>query len=364
MLELWGEPTAKLMCDEPDTQIIRHILRAYDLGELRRACRHGGTAARTWKLETSLGIWLVRTRGVRTSSQETLRFDHGLRRHLVQGGVPSAAPVAARDGRTFTRAGGKTCEVYPFIKGRQIDRASASVVANAARALAQFHQVGATYPQAKTALPLAQYATVGLDQPSERMEDPELLALIYEGLASDPEARDFEEALRVCRRWLERLCTEFDRPKYDALPHVLTHGDYTLANLLFDDADRVVGIFDFDWARWGPRVRDVADGIHFIAAHRRTPLRAGDIWSLTEAAQFSCQRCLRWLCAYREIAPLSGTEIEAIPLAFAARWLSVRVEGMAKVAPEERLRFCFREVTTPLQWIEEHWPRVCLSLGL
>jgi len=345
-------------------QVIQRILRAYDLGELRNVRRHTGTAGRTWKLETSAGIWLVRTRGVRTSSEQALSFDHGLRRHLVQHGIPTAAPVLARDRQSFVHLGGSTYEVYPFVSGQPVEQASAEALAHAARALARFHQVAATYDQARTAPPLAQYATIGMDQPSDRMEDPELLNLIYERLAADPRTRDFEDAIQVCRRWLQRLRTEFDQPTYDALPHTVTHGDYTLANLLFDDEDRVVGIFDLDWARWGPRVRDLADGMYFIGSLRQTALRPGDIWSLTEAAQFELQRCLTWLRAYDEVAALSPAEIEAVPLAFAARWLSVRVEGMAKVAPQERLRFCFRDITKPLQWLEAHWAELCMTLGI
>jgi len=346
------------MRDEGDTQVIRHVLAAYDLGELHRFRRHGGTAAGNWKVETACGTWLVRTRGARTSSDEALAFDHGLRRHLVQHGIPSAAPVTARDGCTFTRLGGKTYELYPFIGGRQLERASAEMVASAARALAQFHQVAARYPRARHAPSLAQYATIGLNRSSNRMEDPELLAAIYDRLSSP----EFEEAQGLCRRWLERLCTQFDRQTYEALPKTLTHGDYTLANLLFDDAEQVVGIFDLDWARWAPRVRDLADGMYFIGAVRKTPLRPDDIWSLTEAAQFDLPRCVTWLNACQETAPLLDAEMAMIPLAFAARWLSVRVEGMAKVAPKERLRFCFREIAGPLEWLERNWQQVCLAV--
>ncbi len=352
------------MSGEANGEVIQHILRAYDLGELRNVRQHGGTAGKTWRLETSSGAWLVRARGVRTSSAEALSFDHGLRRHLVKHGIPTAAPVLARDGQSFLRLAGKTYEVYTFVTGRPVRRAPTKVLAHAAQALARFHQVAARYDQARRAPPLAQYATIGIDEASDRMEDPQLLNLVYERLAAKPETCDFEDAIQVCRRWLERLCTRFDRPTYDALPHTLTHGDYTLANLLFDDEGRVVGIFDLDWARWAPRIRDLADGMYFIGALRQTPLRPGDIWSLTEAAQFKLGRCLTWLRAYQEVAPLSPAEIEAMPLAFAARWLSVRVEGMAKVVPEERLRFCFREITGPLQWLEEHWTEVCVSLGL
>jgi hypothetical protein len=70
-----------------------------------------------------------------------------------------------------------------------------------------------------------------------------------------------------------------------------------------------------------------------------------------------------WLGAYGETEPLAPGEIHALPLAFAARWLSVRIEGTAKVPAEDRARFCFRDIAAPLNWIEEHWGQVEAGLG-
>ena len=360
------------MSDGSDKRILEHVLAGYDLGELRGLHGHGGTAGKTWRIETDSGVWLLRMRGARTSSDEAVAFDHGLRRHLIERGVPTAAPVSARDGRTFTRVDENTYEIYPFITGRTLAQADAAQLRNAARALARFHQAAAAcperdrraYPLARSLPPLAQYATIGFEQQSDRMEDPDILAAIYADVESHPEASGFGDAAEVCRGRLQRLHHEYDRATYDALPMTVTHGDYTLANLLFDDADRVAGIFDLDWARWSPRVRDLADGMYFIGAVRGAPLHSGDIWSLTETADFDAERCTTWLSAYHKIAAISRGEMDAIPLAFAARWLSVRVEGMAKVPPEDRVRFCFREITEPLRWLDENWPLVAESLDL
>ena len=352
------------MHDHSDKQNVEQVLSAYELGGMRRLESHGGTAGKTWKIETDSGVWLLRMRGMRTASDEAVAFDHGLRRHLVERGVPTAAPVPARDGRTFTRVDGKTYEIYPFIVGRTLERATPAQLANAARALAQFHRAGATYPQARSLPAVAQYATIGLEQKSDRMEDPDLLVRIYADVESRPEAEGYAHAADACGQWLERLCAAYGRAAYEALPMTVTHGDYTNANLLFDEADRVVGVFDLDWARWAPRVRDLADGMYFIGAVRRTPLRSHDIWSLTETADFDAERCLAWLRAYHELDPLASAEVDAIPLAFAARWLSIRVEGMAKVPPEDRARFCFRGIAEPLEWLEGRWRGVRDALDL
>ena len=346
----------------PDLELVRRVLSHYPVGDTLDIRRHSGTAAPTWRVRTRTGTWLLRTRGVRTQSDEALAFDHGLRRHLVEHGVPTAAPVETRSGPTFVRVADRAYELYSFVLGHPLDDAPAAALGHAARALAEFHRAGETFPPARTAPALAQYATLGVPDASIRMEDPELLAQVYARLLGDTASSQFGHAVDVCRRWIARLRCDFGPRAYESLPHALTHGDYTQANLLFDDAGAVVGIFDLDWARWAPRVRDIGDGMYFIAAARRSPLHIGDIWSLTETADFDLGCCREWLDAYANVSPLSQAEIHAVPLAFGARWLSVRAEGMAKVPAEDRLRFCFRGLAEPLCWIEEHWGEATQAL--
>ena len=99
-------------------QLLAEVLSHYDIGALRATERRGGTAgAGNWRIETDRGMWLLRARGARTSTPDAIAFDHALRRHLVSRGVPTAAPVAGRDGQAFTRLGDRIFDVYPFIAG-------------------------------------------------------------------------------------------------------------------------------------------------------------------------------------------------------------------------------------------------------
>lgn len=334
---------------------LQQALAAYDLGTVRSVYHHAGTAAKTWRVETDRGSWLLRTRGSRTSSDELIAFDHGLRAHMVRRGVPTAEPVPNQAGTPFVRIGETAMEVYRLLPGRSIGKAGIREIAAAARLLAQFHQAGEDY-RAEVP-PVAQYRTLGIATATTRMESPELLGQVYTRL--DREAgRRFPRVRAVARRWLDRLREEFSDAAYQSLPQTLTHGDFTLANLLFAPDGNVCGVFDFDWSRRGPRVRDLADGLFFVAGRRRTPLQAGSIWSLTEAVELLPPRCAVWLGSYTAINPLTPGEWNAIPLALAARWLSVRVEGTAKVTPEDRLRFAFGNLIPPLRWLDAHWAEV------
>jgi Ser/Thr protein kinase RdoA (MazF antagonist) len=109
---------------------------------------------------------------------------------------------------------------------------------------------------------------------------------------------------------------------------------------------------------FGARCLDVAYGLCFFATEPRQ-IDPGSIWSLTDAADFTVERCALFLRAYHRAWPLTPHEIRAIPHAFCSLWLSKRLEGMPKVGPQERFRFFAREVERPLRWMDAHWYRLC-----
>jgi len=343
--------------DTGDQACIRSVLEQYGLGCVRQVGFHSGTAAKSWRVSAEHGEFILRTRGSRTSSDALVQYDHDLRRHLIRAGIPTAAPLPTRKGDGVVRMAGHVLELYPFIRGSCVERTAESHVSAAAAMLARFHEAARTFEPATALPPVAQYRTLGFEDTRSRMEDPGLLTRVYERLSEHAAATQFSSELRLAHEWLRRLRSTFDDSVYNSLPHTVTHGDYTPANLLFS-GHRVVGVFDFDWARRAPRVRDLADGLFFISGTRLTPLVPGDIWSLTEAVDLKIPRVVLWLQSYHDVSPITHSELKAIPLALAARWLSVRVEGMAKVSDRLRMRFALAPITKPLMWLDGHWPEV------
>ncbi|MBN1674297.1 MAG: phosphotransferase [Kiritimatiellae bacterium] len=342
-----------------DTPAPEDVLRDYEIGRIRAIRAGGGTAGKTWRVETSTGGYFLRLRGTRTSGDARLRYDHGLREHLAAQGVPTATAVRARDGARWVRAAGRVCELYPFIRGRAFRAGAAGEIANAAHALARFHEVAAAYkPPIQAGEPIAQYTTLGFsDAVSDRLEDPGLqltnLQALHRLAAGAGERANVEWAIgRV-----ERLTEVYAGPAYSRLSGWVVHGDYTPANLLFSERGDVCGIFDLDWAYPGARCRDVADGLYFFAAQPRA-IDPGNIWSLTDAAEFDAAGCRTFLAAYQESAALKAEELDAVPAAFAGRWFSIRLEGMAKVPEDERLRFFARDIRKPVEWLDANWGEV------
>ncbi len=332
------------------------ILAEYDLGAVYRVTETGGTAGKTWKVVTSRGDYFMRLRGVRTSTEARLQFDHGLREHLVAHGVPTATAIRTVHGERWLCRQGRVYELYPFVVGRPFCPHHECEIVNAARALARYHQVAAHYESpSHEREPIAQYTTLGFsDGVSDRMDDPHLQAVQLRAISKQLTGSDDRSVLEWSIARVEELQRAYAGDAYERLKGWVIHGDYTPANLLFSERGEVAGIFDLDWAVPGARCRDVADGLYFFATRSRE-IDSGDIWSLTGAAEFDAERCRAFLQAYHKIAPLAPHEIEAIPLAFAGRWFSIRLEGMAKVREHERFLFFSRDVTQPLLWLDAHW---------
>jgi Ser/Thr protein kinase RdoA (MazF antagonist) len=331
------------------------ILDEYDLGIIHRIEESGGTAGRTWKVNTSSGDYFLRMRGIRTSTETRLFFDHGLREHLVKKAIPTVAAILTKTGDRWIRFSGRIYELYPFVEGRPFNPDNVNEITNAAKALAEFHIAASDYiPSLDTKESIAQYIMIGFSQEvSNRIDDPNLQLINMLKIRELVNSDDDRELINRCVSRIKQSMQSYDDAKYRQLSKWIIHGDYTPANLLFFKED-VIGIFDFDWSLCGSRCRDVADGLYFFATETRE-IVSSDIWSLTDSANFDMDKCLTFLNAYQSIAPLSSYEINYIPWAFIGRWFSIRLEGMAKVSQNERFQFFSRQIEKPLSWLDRNW---------
>ena len=332
----------------------------YDIEPVTDIQPAGGTAGRTWRVATAGRAYFLRLRGVRTSTRERLVFDHGLRAHLAGRGIPTAVARPTKDGRRWLSLAGRVFELYPFVEGRPFDFGSSIELKNAARALARFHDGSRDYaPPEEHPLEIAQYAWVGLcDGTSDRMDDPALQVANIEAILNVSRTAEEKAAARWALGRAQRLLHVNAGEPYHPLLGWVIHGDYTPANLLFSTRGEVAGIFDFDWAMPGPRCRDIGDALYFFAGCRRA-IDSGSIWTLTHAVPFDLDRCVTFLKTYHETSRLSDAELDAVPPAFEGRWLSIRIEGMAKVPEADRLSFFGRgDIHVPPEWLDRHWAAV------
>ena len=315
------------------------VLRHYDVGPPLTCTASGGTANVNALVTTGQGTFFLRRRNPKYTGPDVLDFDHRLQKHLARRGMCTPLALTTRDGGSWVRLDESVYELYPYTEGHGHDRESLAQIVDAARQLARFHVATADFDgRAQKQWP--------------RYDSP---ALIVEGLR-EAWARAASSGERGRIGWLfeqvDRLAACLPDALYQSLPACVIHGDYHPGNLKFR-GDAVVGVFDLDWATRQPRARDLADGLWFSAARRRTDIDDRDIASLTQAPELDTDRSIAFLRAYLEFGRIEEAELQALPDFMRARWLYCRVAGMSKVPEEQRVAFLLHEVEGPLRVLDE-----------
>ena len=326
------------------------LARRYDIGEIRELDPWGGTAGRTYRVATSTGVYFLRRRGARSSSEHRVAFDHSLRAFLIERGIRTVAPLRARDGSSWLRTDSGVWELYPFVEGRGHRPGNPTEIASVARELGRFHLATALLrPRIPEPPLLDQFSlSVSSTPPSTRIDDPRSMrhALQHCIPLLTPGEREVAEQMLSL---VDELATHFAADAYRRLDRYVIHGDLHRGNVLFGPDGELKGIFDFDWACCAPRLRDLAEALHFFASR---PSREGsDIWALTSPPVLDRAVAERLLASYSALAPLDPEEEALLSWAWMGRWIGMRIEGMYKVPRRQRGRFLTAGFREPLEAI-------------
>ncbi|GAG19328.1 unnamed protein product, partial [marine sediment metagenome] len=184
-----------------------------------------------------------------------------------------------------------------------------------------------------------------------RYDDPEVMRENLEKLKMTARSKEREEI-----RGLINLSLEIERQlsdrSYYLTPSTYIHGDFHPVNLKSEQS-KIIGIFDFDWVSLQPRLRDVADGLLFVASVRKTDYRSSDIVSLTQAVHFDLKKTQVFLQSYEATTELSSKEKGLIPWFIKARWLNCRIEGTRKIAEGQRIAYLLQDIDETLDSLLE-----------
>ncbi len=194
-------------------------------------------------------VWLIETPAERLVAKYsyTLRadFDGGLRAAaaLVRGGMPSSAPLLARDGAPSVMVPGPHGRSEPlallqFVPGEPLDWAAPDAPALVGEQLGRVHRIWHAAPEL-AGTPDQIFAFVGERRP-EVAAQPGLQELLDQTLAN---VRAFEAATPVT--------------------YGVTVGDFM--EFLRDPATGAVGLIDTGTVGWGPLLFDVAIALHQFA---------------------------------------------------------------------------------------------------
>lgn len=201
---------------------------------------------------------------------------------LGKQGVPVSAPIPASNGRVQLEIDNVSLALQKKINGTILDVSESSQVRAAGATLARVHETLAAYPES-------------LQSPTLHPPQGTLSSLVRGWLDGDRS--------RVPTAALQALEEAIDSGLDDALPTQILHGDFRRTNILWSGTE-VSGVLDFDEARIGPRIDELARSAVLLGTQYRD-------WNPVSAEVRS-----NFLDGYRSVSALTPAE---------ARWWPVLV---------------------------------------
>jgi len=288
---------------------LRQGLGYYDLGELRIARRiKRGFVNDNWAVETDRGRYFLKRRHPHLHRPDLIRAQHDLMEWLRRAGFPTPTIVPTVSGETFLVLDGEFYEIHEYIEGEPYDHDRPAHLEEAAVTLGRYHTYAQGFaPQALRNLgalysPAILSSTLtGLSEAWELDRDPDLAQI-----AGQLEAHALD--LAACLAG------------HGALSHLVIHGDYYGGNLLFD-GDRIIGVVDYDKARWQPRVVELAEALIYF-----TTERPGHLKHIVYSEALDLGAVHQFLVAYTDALSLSESEIRALPHLIRTIWLCASLD--------------------------------------
>ena len=326
-------------------EIVQAVLAHYGLQPEGEVAPAGGTAAPKVIFRAEGRPFLLRRRREEFCPEPVVRFDHSVIRRLAADDLPVVPPRPARDGTTYVIIDQATYEVFPFVEGLGVmDQDSLVQIADAGRQLGRLHRAAAGFtPDGRKGWPREFHMATNRKTLADFLATP----------ASQGPLRSVADRVLAA---VDRVVDALPDDEVDRLPHCVTHGDYTWANVMYR-GDAVAGIFDFDWCDSHPRIHDLARGLIFFAGRRAGPLDPDSIWHLVQGWTSDASRTDAFLAGYAEHVELTDPERRLLPPMIAETWLCCRIRAMRKVPDDEKLEILADDLTPSLDFLHAaDWP--------
>jgi homoserine kinase type II len=285
-----------------------------------------GVENSNYYLQTSEGSFILTLYEKRVRADD-LPFFLGLLEHLAARGIACPLPVRNREGRQWTRLGGRPAALLTFLDGLSLRRPEASHCAAAGAALAALHEAGKDFA-------LKRPNALGHDGWGELAD------------ACMPRADEVEKGLgELIRTSLAEITAKWPR----GLPEGVIHADLFPDNVLFMDG-QVSGLIDFYFACNDAYAYDLAVMLN--------------AWCFETDTAFNVTKSKNLIGSYARKRELGPVEREALPIlasGAALRFLLTRLydwlnhDPQALVRPKDprdyskRLRF-HRKVKSPAEY--------------
>jgi homoserine kinase type II len=303
---------------------LARVLTRYNLGELKAARRvERGFVNENWVVETARARYFLKRRHPHLRQPDVIRAQHALIARLLQSGFPAPAVLRNASGETLTVLDGEFYEIHGYIEGQPYDHDRRAHLEEAAVTLGRYHVHVQGFADR------AMHARGELYSPTILRTNLTDLAEAWR-LDRGPQS---VQAVRQLEAHAAELAAGF--VQHGALPHLVIHGDYYPGNLLFD-GDCIVGVVDYDKARWQPRVAELAEALIYFASPR-----PGHLKHLVYPGTLQWEPFTRFLHHYAHAVVPEECEARALPDYVRCIWLSISLQRLLEkteqVHPTEAL---------------------------
>lgn len=213
------------------------FVAAYDLGDrLEAKGIAAGTVNTSYALRLGQGRYFLRI--YEEQGHAGADAEAALLLHLAQAGVPTPAPVRARDGAMVRTLEGKPAVLFPWVDGDMLCLPAVTPASGrfVGAALARMHLAGAP---AGSPLGAGRFGATDLAARCVRV-----------ATSKDEVASAMAEELRTA-------ITAAGKARAPGLPSGLVHGDLFRDNVLWHEG-RITALLDFESAHLGPFAYDIA----------------------------------------------------------------------------------------------------------
>ena len=242
------------------------VISHYDMGVIDKIQVYPRGSRRSPKLriKTDRGEFLIKRRGPGRDDPRRVAFAHDLQSYLACQGYPVPWIVPTRGGgKSMVQLNGHIYETFQYVEGTRYDQ-SVPATEQAGGVLGRLHRLLADY-KPQTPPPGGTYHAAG-ELDGRVASVPEAIGRV------DPQA-DARRITGICeflREAYHAAADQVERAGYSGLAGVILHGDWHPGNLLYRK-DTVAAVLDFDSARLGPRIADVANGVLQFSVEMATP---------------------------------------------------------------------------------------------
>jgi homoserine kinase type II len=321
---------------------LRRVIRHYDLGRLTTAQQVKiGFINENWIVETSQGQYFLKRRHPYLRDPDVIHAQHALVAHIRQAGFPAPAIMPTASGETLLVLDDEFYEIHEYIEGAPYDHTNSGHLQEAALTLGLYH----TYVQG--------FAPQALHDLGELYS----LTILHTNLTNLTEAwrleynHELAQIVQQLKAHATDLGTRF--AEHGALPHLVIHGDYYAGNLLFEN-DRIVGVVDYDKARWQPRVVELAEALIYFASPR-----PGHLKHLVYPGFLEWEPFARFLHRYAQVVTLQENEARALPDYVRCIWLSISLQRLLERGPRPAEALdALREALALGDWAKDNTSRM------